>query len=74
VGSQLSMWVARRPAMWGLLSGTAMGVIGLVLFGSWVLSLVVAVPFGIINFMLWRQEGPAHRWRSYLLDRFPKNS
>ncbi len=49
-----------------------MALIGILLFGSWRLALAVAIPFGLLNWFMWRKGGPAHRWRIWILERYPK--
>jgi len=73
VTGNLPAWVASHPWLWGGVSGLLMFVVGLALFGSVPLAAVVAVPFGGVNWLLWRDGGPAVRWRSRLLERFPRN-
>ena len=65
---------ARRPLVWGISSGVIMAAVGQLLFGEWILSVVVGAVFGAANWFLWRRNGPAHRWRSALLRRFPPRS
>jgi len=39
--------------------------------GLYLVALIGAPLFGIGNWWLWRREGPAHRWRAALVERFP---
>jgi hypothetical protein len=71
VNDQLPVWVARHPIAWGVVSGLLMGAVGFGLFRSLPLSAAVGLVFGAANWYIWRNNGPAHRWRASLLRRFP---
>lgn len=69
----LPQWVAEHPALWGIGSGLISALVGLVLFGPAMLVLAVSVPFGMANWLLWRNDGPAARLRAHHLERFPRD-
>jgi len=69
----LTDWVALHPAQWGLVSGLlAVAIIAALNQLPLPTALIVAVPFGIVNWFGWRRGGPAHRLRAYTVRRFPK--
>jgi predicted outer membrane lipoprotein len=47
---------------------------GLVIWhgGYWLVWVVLGAAFGVLNTLLWRRNGAAHRWRASLLRRFPR--
>jgi hypothetical protein len=71
VNERLPTWTKRHPILWAIVAALAMGATGALLFGSLTLAAAVAVPFGFVNWLLWRPAGPAHRWRTALVERFP---
>lgn len=50
-----------------------MALIGLALFRGdyWPVWVSLGVAFGVVNWVVWRDDGPAHRWRARLLKRYP---
>lgn len=65
----LPEWVMSHPAAWGTLAGVVVLGLGLLLFESALVGLAGAVPFGIGNWLVWREGGPGPRWRARLLER-----
>ena len=65
------VFAARHPGVWGVLSGVLFCLAGVALFEArwWVM--MVAILFGVANWLMWRASGPAHEWRRRLLRRFP---
>ena len=72
--SALTKWVEQHPAVWGVVSATAIFAWSLMLFDGahWLSWAVASALFGLLNYWLWRKSGPGHRLRAYLLRRFPK--
>jgi hypothetical protein len=70
-GGALSEWVAAHPAQWGIVSGVGAFFVAGVLDGLSLVALVLAPLFGLANWWIWRQGGPAHDWRASILERFP---
>ncbi|MEO8692921.1 MAG: hypothetical protein ABI658_05355 [Acidimicrobiales bacterium] len=60
----LTQSAAKHPVLWGFYAGVAVLLIGRGLFGSFVTAAIVAVPFGVLNWFLWRENGPGHRMRA----------
>ena len=69
--NQLPRWVADHPAEWGFVAAAGFFFIAGLLNGLYLVALIGAPLFGIGNWWLWRREGPAHRWRAALVERFP---
>ncbi len=42
-----------------------------VLNGLYVVAVVLAPIVGLASWWMWREAGPAHRWRAALVKRFP---
>ena len=66
----LPAFAAKHRALLGLVSGLLMFLVGLAFFGQWWVA-VVGLVFGIGQWLLWREDGPAHEWGHRFLVRFP---
>jgi hypothetical protein len=62
---------AAHPVQWGVVAGLGVFVVAGMLNGLWLVAVVIAAPFGVANWWMWRKGGPAHRWRRSILERFP---
>lgn len=69
--SALPRWVAAHPVQWGAVAALGIFFVAGPLNGLYVLGFLTAIPFGLLNWWLWRERGPAHRWRAALVERFP---
>ena len=57
--------------LWGVLTASFVALFGYYLFQLWTLGTVVGAAFGLVQWLVWRRNGPGHRWRAWMLRRFP---
>jgi hypothetical protein len=71
--SAFTRWVVEHPVRWGFVAGLALYFTAVILNDlPRLIWLMPAVVFGVANWWVWRRDGPAHKWRVYILRRFPK--
>jgi hypothetical protein len=60
-----------NPIQLGFMSGLLGAAWAAFLLHDIVLGLALGTPFGALMAFLWRKNGPAHKWRDWLLEHFP---
>lgn len=69
--ANLPDWTAAHPVAWGAFAAPLIAVVGFGLFGFQLWILLVSAIFGLGNWFVHRPDGPAHRWRRRIVERFP---
>ena len=62
-GKDLTQSAAEHPVLWGFYAGVAVLLIGRA-YSAHSSRAIVAVPFGVLNWFLWRAGGAGHRIRA----------
>ena len=69
----ITRFAVTHPWLWGAVAGSLFALWGgVALFpGEW-WPWAVGIAFGLANALAWRENGPAHSLRAWMLRRFPK--